>query len=118
MPCKMINPGREACRSGRRWCKGSQRARLLMRRAGASIAGRRIEVRQLSQPEDFKKCHILFISVLEKKRACEILEQVKGAPVLTVGETEGFRQSGGVINFLKRDDKVRLGIDLNAARQA
>jgi hypothetical protein len=38
--------------------------------------------------------------------------------VLTVGETELFTARGGAINFVMKDGKVRLEINLAAAQQA
>jgi hypothetical protein len=54
----------------------------------------------------------------EKKRLAEILARIKALPSLTVGETDHFAQQGGVIGFIKREGKVRLEINLEAARQA
>ena len=44
--------------------------------------------------------------------------KIKTRPVLTVGETDQFMEQGGVINFVKKEGKVRLEINLDAARQA
>jgi hypothetical protein len=85
---------------------------------GKNVSGRPIVVRQIEKGEDLGKCQILFVSVSEKKRAGEIANQLKGRSVLTVGESEQFTQQGGVINFTKKEGKVRLEIDLGAARQA
>jgi hypothetical protein len=85
---------------------------------GKSVGGRAIVIRKVSNDDDLPKCHILYISILEKKRLAAVLAKVKATPVLTVGESEHFAQEGGVISFVKKDEKIRLEIDLNAARQA
>ena len=85
---------------------------------GRSISGRGIVIRENVKEEDFDKCHILFISASERKHIGEVCNRVKAAPVLTVGETEQFTQQGGVIGFIKKEGKVRLQIDLGAARKA
>jgi len=46
-----------------------------------------------------------------------LLNRVNSMPVLTVGETEQFTQQGGIINFIKKEGKVRLEIDCDAARR-
>jgi hypothetical protein len=38
--------------------------------------------------------------------------------VLTVGETDKFTQSGGLINFITEGDKVRFEINNDSARSA
>ncbi len=86
--------------------------------AGKSINGRKIVIRELSGGEDWGKCRILFVSASEKKRLAEIISKVKSLPVLTVGETEQFTEKGGVINFMKKEGKIRFEIGLDAAREA
>ena len=86
--------------------------------AGKTAGGRGIALRQIEKTEDLGKCHILFISSSEKKRMAEILSQVKSLPVLTVGETDQFIDQGGIINFTMKENKVRLEINLQSAREA
>jgi hypothetical protein len=85
---------------------------------GKTIAGRKVLVRQIEKDEDCAACQILFVSASEKRRTGEILDQGKDRPVLTVGETERFAEQGGMIGFIKKDGKVRLQINLEAARRA
>jgi hypothetical protein len=63
-------------------------------------------------------CHVLFISASEKQRVTEIMKELGGASVLTVSETEGFTESGGMINFVKESNKVRFQINDPAARKS
>jgi hypothetical protein len=83
-----------------------------------TIAGRSFRVQRLEKAQDCHDCQILFISASEKKNLPEILNQIKTLPILTVGESDQFAQQGGIIGFVKKEGKVRLEIDLNAARQA
>jgi hypothetical protein len=85
---------------------------------GKTANGRPIEERTFGGDDDCSQCQILFISAAEKKNAREIVERVKAAAILTVGEMEKFAEQGGIINFTMKDGKVRLEIDLNAARTA
>jgi hypothetical protein len=63
-------------------------------------------------------CQILFIARSARQRAPEILEKLKGTGILTVGESDDFLDKGGVINMTQRDRKIRLQVNLSAARQA
>ncbi len=85
---------------------------------GKCISGRQILVRSVAKDGDMSECHILFISSSEQKRMGEILSRLSSMPVLTVGESEQFTQRGGIINFIKREGKVRLEIDADAARRS
>jgi hypothetical protein len=48
----------------------------------------------------------------------EILKAMNGSSVLTIGETEGFLKSGGIINFITDKKKLKFDINLIAAEKA
>jgi len=48
----------------------------------------------------------------------EIVKALRGSSILTVGETAGFLESGGMINFLMQGNKVRFEINHASAKQA
>ena len=54
----------------------------------------------------------------ERKSIPAALANLKGRPVLTVGESERFVQMGGMIGFFLWDNKVRFDINLNAAERS
>lgn len=71
--------------------------------------------------EVLKTCHVLVFCTCNSERienSSQIIKALKDSPVLTVGETKGFLESGGVINFLMEDEKVRFEINNAAAKQA
>jgi len=68
--------------------------------------------------EALRKCHLLFVCSSEKKNFEQIIETLKGSSVLTVEETAGFLESGGIINFLMEEKKVRFEINVTAAKRA
>lgn len=63
-------------------------------------------------------CHILFIPDSARRRVPAILQNLKGVTVLTVGESDDFLDKGGTINLARRGHKIRLEVNLAAARQA
>ena len=65
-----------------------------------------------------RDCKILFVSTSEKAHADEIIQLVKWLPILTVGETPGFAERGGVIRFTVEDNRVRFEVNVDAAHQA
>jgi hypothetical protein len=62
-------------------------------------------------------CHILFISRSERGRIPQILQDLGTAPVLTVADTDGFLDDGGIINFRLEGSKVRFEINQQAAER-
>lgn len=97
---------------------GSFEGELSSAVGGKSVDGRPIRVRRLQTPEDSDTCHILFIRASKTTGLGELLSRIKSKPVLTVGETDQFMEQGGAINFVKKEGKIRLEINLDAARQA
>jgi hypothetical protein len=79
---------------------------------------RTVLIRPIPDAQQARQCQIVFVSASEHKRAKAVLEAVRGASVLTVGETEGFIAAGGVIEFRVEDSKVRMEISAAAAKLA
>ncbi|HBG26335.1 MAG: hypothetical protein A2Y10_01760 [Planctomycetes bacterium GWF2_41_51] len=72
-----------------------------------------------SEIEEIRKCHLLFICSSEKPVLQEIINLVNGYNILTVGDMDGFLESGGgVINFVVEDDKICFEINAIAALQS
>jgi hypothetical protein len=65
-----------------------------------------------------KDCQILYVSSSEMPHLGEAIQVLKGAPVLTIGETPGFARSGGIINLILEDNKVRFEVNVEAAKEA
>jgi hypothetical protein len=85
---------------------------------GKIVNGRSIAIRAVKLTDDLHRCQVLFVSVPDQRKAAHILASLKGAPVLTVGESPGFIQVGGIVNFSVQDSKIRLELDLDSANRA
>jgi hypothetical protein len=83
---------------------------------GERVGGRRLEVRRYANVQQVVDCHILFISQSEASKLKAIRQQLTGRPVLTVGESEGFATSGGMIRFMMEQNRIRLRINLEAVQ--
>jgi hypothetical protein len=83
---------------------------------GKRIRGQLIAVRSVRASADLAGCHLLFVSAASGplQRA---LPSVSG-PVLTVGESEDFMQSGGMINLVRLNNRLHFEISRNAGERA
>ena len=86
--------------------------------AGKTVAGRPIEVRRVPRVDEARDAQIVFISPSERPNTAAILKALERPGVLTVGDTDGFAQRGGAINFTLQARKVRFEINPAAAEQA
>ena len=82
---------------------------------GMEVAGRSFVIRKISEARQSLNCHILFIGVSERKRSRAVLEEIKGSGILTVGETDDFLASGGIIQLKLKDARLRFEIDADGA---
>jgi hypothetical protein len=86
--------------------------------SGKTVQGHELLVRRFQSGEDLHACHILFISTSEKKRLPSVLAALSGSNVLTVGDMDHFIESGGMIQFVMEEKRVRFAIDVGASSQA
>src|SRR5437868_14758060 len=85
--------------------------------SGKVVKGRRLLIKHLDSVREAQQCQIIFVSSPERQRLQEIFESLRSARVLTVGETQGFADGGGIINFIEENNKVRFEINEEAARR-
>lgn len=79
----------------------------------------RIQVVRYRRVEDIDSCQMLFIPESERNRLPRILAAVKGRPILTVSDIEGFALRGGMMRLWKQPDgRIHLRINLNEVKAA
>ena len=84
--------------------------------AGESIGERPIVVKRMKPTDDLSQCQVLFIP--RSVNAGELLKRLGGTGVLTVGESDGFLETGGVIQFVVEQNRVRFEVNNGAAHRA
>ena len=82
------------------------------------INGRNIVIKEVATAGEAGSVHLLFFSGEGDIHMAETLAALKGAAVLTVGESDTFIAAGGMINFVREADKVRFEINADTASQA
>ena len=61
-------------------------------------------------------CHVLFISPSEESRLPKLLKLLGRAPLLTVSDMAGFSQSGGLIGFKMKGNRIAFTINNDKAK--
>ena len=85
--------------------------------AGKVVDGHALEVIRIGPGERARGCHVLFVASSQGGTVHDTLAQVRGAPVLTVGDSPEFIRQGGIIRFFLLDNRVRFEISRAAAEQ-
>lgn len=89
--------------------------------AGRSVRGQPVRIQRFagSAPIDGARIHMLFVGRGGDKHLRRALSAVAGQPVLTVGESQRFAQSGGMIRFrVTAEGRVAFDINLQRAEQS
>lgn len=68
--------------------------------------------------ESIRKCDVLFICSSEGQYISDILGPIRTENILTIADTQGFLEKGGIINFLTEEDRVRFDVNTAAAKRA
>jgi len=84
---------------------------------GESLNGRPLRVRAVNTIDGLQGCHALFAGA-RSELAAAALKAVAGRPVLTVGESDQFLASGGIIALKVVDRRVRFEVNTGNAQKA
>ena len=85
-----------------------------------TVHGRALAFKRFAKVEDAlqTRCHLLFIRI-EKTRLPSILEKLKAAPILTVGDTAGYGEAGVMINLaITPAGTLKFEVDLDRTKAA
>ena len=85
---------------------------------GQSIRGRGVTVQRVHDASQLRHCQMAFVASSERHHLQDILQAIRGASVLLVGESPGFAADGGTIQFQMEDNRVRFSINPDAAERA
>ncbi len=98
--------------------------------SNAVVRGHPLVIKRLKPGDDLQNCQMLYISHDAQAQMPALLQKLKGSAVLTVGDSSGFAEQGGMVNFVIVEEKkvvddktivqekVKLEINPEAAEQA
>jgi hypothetical protein len=85
---------------------------------GRPPAARAIILKRARSAEDCgADCQLVFIGDADKRQTQAALAKLAHRPVLTIGESSEFLDRGGMINLAVKERKIRLQVNLAAARR-
>lgn len=83
---------------------------------GEAVNGHPLAVERYRDVAEIRDCQILFISASELARLEPTLAALRGRSILTVSDADGTALRGVMIGLVRQDNRIRLRIDLQAAR--
>lgn len=85
---------------------------------GEKAGGHPIVVKRFRDIESARDCQLLFVGGEESRRPQAVAAALKDRTILTVGDSEDFSKRGGMIDFVTRQGKIRLQINVGMVRAA
>lgn len=85
---------------------------------GKTLQGEKILVKQITDLDELTDCRLVVIETSERSQLPAILEVLKGQPVLTVSDIEGFANKGGMIALHIINNRMTFDINLKSANSS
>jgi len=82
------------------------------------VNSRKIHLVRPKSISDVLQCQILYMSAAMHANNPEILQAAADAPILSIGETAHFINSGGIMRFYRKKQHIRFEISVAAAASA
>jgi hypothetical protein len=78
-----------------------------------TVLGHAFTVRHIAKGPIAAGCHIAFLAYSDPKKLAELAQAAVSSSTLTVGDSHGFVEHGGMIEFTLEHNRIRF--DINAA---
>lgn len=92
-------------------------AQLIQIVGNKQIAGHPVLVTVVQDGKQSRSCQELFIGSSQSRDTVQIIDDLRGTGVLTVGETDDFVERGGIIAFIMQGGHVQFQVNQKAATQ-
>jgi len=86
--------------------------------SGSRIAGRTVDLRLVKAESEMRACDLIFITQTNGSSIARILAPLQGLTILTVGESEGFLEAGGIFELKYDRNTLQINVNLTAAKNA
>jgi hypothetical protein len=78
---------------------------------------RPIVIRRINRIEEASDAQVVFFSPARRREAADSLQRVRGRPLLSVGDFDGFLRVGGTVRMASTPDrKIKLRVNLENAK--
>jgi hypothetical protein len=83
---------------------------------GEKVNGHKLVIQRFKDAKEIKGCHLLFINLKDVDYR-ELLSSLAGHNILTVSDNRNFMRQGGMVRFSTENNKIKLEINTEAAKQ-
>jgi len=80
------------------------------------IKSKNVKINYINQPDELEFTHILYIPQVNQKQLEQILDKTQHKNILTISDSRGFAEKGGIVQVYFVSQKVKLKINLDLAK--
>lgn len=84
---------------------------------GKTLDDKTIIIRKLKGLSEIDTCHLLYVDTENRSLLSTMLSRTSNKPILTVSDHAGFAESGGMIEIVKVDNRLRFKVNLAVLRE-
>lgn len=85
---------------------------------GKTNQSRTVKVLLSPSNEELQRCNIVYIEDSQTGEIRSALKRLKGRDILTIGDSESFAPSGGMVGLVKVGDQIQLRVNLDATQRS
>ncbi|HEY5239032.1 MAG TPA: YfiR family protein [Rhizomicrobium sp.] len=86
--------------------------------SGRTVNQHAIKIRNVKGADDLSACSLVFVHANQKADWPQLQKTLAGKDVLTVSDFDGFAASGGMIEFIRADNRIGIKINVDAVKAA
>lgn len=86
--------------------------------SGRNVEGHAVRVVRVSADDPLRSCHVVDTSGTDAQKAARIVQLLRDAPILTVGDSDKFAARGGVLQLFVENNQMHFGVNVAAAQHA
>lgn len=83
-----------------------------------TVQGRAVRVRRGLRAEDIRGCHVLYFGAVDERIAAEARRLAEPNATLTIGDSDGFVERGGMVGLVKVDNRIAFDVNVEATSRA
>jgi hypothetical protein len=114
-PQEALQPGSGVLKIG---IAGAPAIAAELAQAARSGQGKAVTVQSVSGTENLGQFHVVFIANDDKAMLTQVVQTVRGKPILLVTESRSALEQGSMINFVTVERRVKFEIALDTAERA
>jgi len=83
-----------------------------------TVQGRAVRVRRGLRAEEIRGCHVLYFGAVDERAAADARRLAETHATLTLGDSEGFVERGGMVGLVKVDNRITFDVNVEATHRA